>query len=385
MSPSIGATSHLFRWLRINGNAAIVEALLKHGADPTHLRLRGNRVDDVCSAERRTSVKLLLAHGASVNAKEGWHGQTALMRAAAESSGPLSARSLEREADVRALEGRTHPLLFAVRAGDIRRFALLGGGATSATLPDGVCPRDGVLSPFRAGVGHCSTAASQMRPIPAAPRCMRCCSSAIPAIGLPSPIPSGVSAASGPAALVAHDASLNARIDWKGDRFDRDDGVVKGPISIGRNFQVSSAPPFWLAARAGDVAAMRVLGRRGPAAGDCPERDAAHGGRGTGVLGRRAPAPSRKPSGRQADHRSSATTSTPSPPHFRRAAARSRRHEPSLPTRRIWPVQSGTCAGAAPRSTHRAPWRQLHRQLPGREGGDARRAEQRRIYAARRG
>jgi ankyrin repeat protein len=66
--------------------------------------------------------------------------------------------------------------------------------------------------------------------------------------------------------LVAHGANVNARIDWKEIRFDRDDGVVKAPpnIAIGRNFQsFVGASPFWLAAKAGDVEAMRLLAANG--------------------------------------------------------------------------------------------------------------------------
>ena len=66
------------------------------------------------------AVKVLLRYGADVNAKEGWHGQTALMWAAAEGH-PAVIRSLvEAGADIRARsQGGFTALLFAAREGQI--------------------------------------------------------------------------------------------------------------------------------------------------------------------------------------------------------------------------------------------------------------------------
>ena len=68
-----------------NGNAAMVELLLKAGADP-NTALPGGETALMTAARtgKVDAVKALLAHGADVNAKEPQRGQTALMWAAAE-------------------------------------------------------------------------------------------------------------------------------------------------------------------------------------------------------------------------------------------------------------------------------------------------------------
>ena len=78
-------------------------------------------------------VKTLAAHGANVNAKESWRGQTALMWAAAEGNADVIRVLLERGADmhVRSNGGFT-ALLFAVRGGRIHAVrALLDAGANA--------------------------------------------------------------------------------------------------------------------------------------------------------------------------------------------------------------------------------------------------------------
>ena len=62
-----------------------VELLLKAGANPNAAQAEGETV--LMTAARTgvpAAVKALLAHGADVNAKESWRGQSALMWAAAE-------------------------------------------------------------------------------------------------------------------------------------------------------------------------------------------------------------------------------------------------------------------------------------------------------------
>ena len=73
-------------WLAcMNGNAATVELLLKAGADPNTVLPEGETVLMTAARTGKVdAVKVLLEAGAAVNAKEGWHGQTALMWAAAE-------------------------------------------------------------------------------------------------------------------------------------------------------------------------------------------------------------------------------------------------------------------------------------------------------------
>ena len=68
-----------------NGNAAMMELLLKAGANANAAQSEGETA--LMTAARTgvpAAVKTLLAHGADINAKESWRGQTALMWAAAE-------------------------------------------------------------------------------------------------------------------------------------------------------------------------------------------------------------------------------------------------------------------------------------------------------------
>jgi len=67
-----------------NGNAAIIEALLKAGADANSLKANGTTALMLAAASGNAqAAKILLDRGAKVDAKESVHGQTALMFAAA--------------------------------------------------------------------------------------------------------------------------------------------------------------------------------------------------------------------------------------------------------------------------------------------------------------
>src|SRR5262249_23760319 len=64
----------------VNGNAAIVERLLKAGADANEVNGDGETaLMTVARGGHVDAAKALLAHGAAVDAREKWHGQTALM------------------------------------------------------------------------------------------------------------------------------------------------------------------------------------------------------------------------------------------------------------------------------------------------------------------
>ncbi|MGI8743431.1 MAG: ankyrin repeat domain-containing protein [Bryobacteraceae bacterium] len=80
-----------------NGNAAMLEALLKAGAEANSVKANGTTALMTAAASGGAeAVKVLLSHGADVNAKESVHGQTALMFAAA----------LNREAVIKVLLAR---------------------------------------------------------------------------------------------------------------------------------------------------------------------------------------------------------------------------------------------------------------------------------------
>ena len=115
-------------WLACSkANAAMVEKLLKAGADP-NLALLSGETALMAAAEKGSldAVKLLLDHGANVNAKEPQEGQTAIIWAAAEKHSDILKVLLEHGADVRA---RTNsgftPLLFAAQQGDTESARLL--------------------------------------------------------------------------------------------------------------------------------------------------------------------------------------------------------------------------------------------------------------------
>lgn len=88
-----GAITPLFM-AATNGNAAIIEALLKAGAGANSVKANGTTALMLAaSSGNPEAVKILLDHGAGVNARESVHGQTALMFAAA----------LNRDAAIRVL------------------------------------------------------------------------------------------------------------------------------------------------------------------------------------------------------------------------------------------------------------------------------------------
>ncbi|MBZ5602567.1 MAG: ankyrin repeat domain-containing protein [Acidobacteriia bacterium] len=79
----LGAATPLFMACR-SGNAAIIELLIKAGAEVNSPDEHGTTpLMMAAAAGNRDAVKVLIDHGANVNAREGVHGQTALMFAAA--------------------------------------------------------------------------------------------------------------------------------------------------------------------------------------------------------------------------------------------------------------------------------------------------------------
>lgn len=79
----LGAATPLFMACR-NGNAPMIELLIKSGADPNSVDEHGTTALMMAAAAgNAAAVNTLIANGAAVNAREGAHGQTALMFAAA--------------------------------------------------------------------------------------------------------------------------------------------------------------------------------------------------------------------------------------------------------------------------------------------------------------
>jgi ankyrin repeat protein len=110
-----------------NASAAMVKKLLDAGANPNVADQAGETPLMTCSRSGNAdAVSALLAHGADANAKENARGQTALMWAAAGGHSGAVAALLEHHADVhaRSKTGFT-PMLFAAQGGDVETAKLL--------------------------------------------------------------------------------------------------------------------------------------------------------------------------------------------------------------------------------------------------------------------
>ena len=254
----------------INGSTAIIEALLEGGADANTALPEGETVLMTASRTGKAEpLQLLLARGAAINVKENWRGQTALMWAAAERHSAATRLLLDHGADVGARsKGGLTALLFAVRAGDLESLRLLldHKADVNDTATDGTSALTLAIINARFDV------ASMLLDSGANPNATDPRGSALHALafmrnpGYPFqvgvlPAPHGDSLAVA-RSLLGHGAQPNARIVWKEGPFDRDYGMVKAPpnIAIGRNYMsLIGATPFYVAAKGGDVALMRVL------------------------------------------------------------------------------------------------------------------------------
>jgi len=246
----------------INGNAPMIAALLKAGADP-NTSLPGE--ESVLMTAARTgkvdAVKVLIAHGADVKFKESQRGQTALMWAAAEGNTAVVQELVEHGADLHAkTKGGFTPLLFVVREGRIDTVkALLKSGA------DVNEPWQGGRGTGVAGISAMVLAvanahyelASTMLDAGADPNAAAQGWTALhqitwirkPGRGDNDPAPEGsgnMSSLDLVRKLVAKGANVNARMTRKGN--------------VGRtSLNMIGATPFLMAARTADVPLMRLL------------------------------------------------------------------------------------------------------------------------------
>lgn len=124
-----------------DAGAAMVETLLLAGANPnTALPTGETPLMTATRARNLAAVTLLLGRGANVNAKEGSHGQTALMWAFSRDALDVARTLIDHGADIHARSdtGFT-PLLFAVREGnfDAVRLLLSRGADANEQASDG--------------------------------------------------------------------------------------------------------------------------------------------------------------------------------------------------------------------------------------------------------
>jgi ankyrin repeat protein len=154
----------------VNGNAPMIERLVKAGADVNAPLTRSGDTALMITSRvgKIDAVRVLLDHGAQMNAKETWGGTTALMWAVSERHPAVAKLLVERGADVnarsnfvpsasgRGFEGTTPatarpgkpeefasgsltPLMFAAREGDLASASLLvaAGADINAIGADG--------------------------------------------------------------------------------------------------------------------------------------------------------------------------------------------------------------------------------------------------------
>jgi ankyrin repeat protein len=144
-----------------NGNPKILERLIASGGDPNETGIEGET--PLLTAARSghvDAVKTLLTHGATVDAREMWHGQTALMWAAAQGHPDVMRELIAHGADVNATSnveqwerqitseprdkwlppGGLTPLLFAARENCVACIKELVAAKADVdkTTPDGI-------------------------------------------------------------------------------------------------------------------------------------------------------------------------------------------------------------------------------------------------------
>jgi ankyrin repeat protein len=144
-------------------DAPIIEMLLRASADVESPNKQGQTaLMTVARTNHVDAAKLLLSHGAKVNARELWRGQTALMWAAAQSQPEMVALLIKHGAEVNARSDIRHwarrvtaeprpqnrpnggftPLLFAAREGctECAKALIKGGADIELTDPDNITP-----------------------------------------------------------------------------------------------------------------------------------------------------------------------------------------------------------------------------------------------------
>jgi ankyrin repeat protein len=147
----------------LNGNAAMIEKLLKAGADANAAGPEDETpLMTVARTGSVTAAKVLVAHGAKVDARESWHGETALMWAAAQNHPEMMSALIDAGADVNAIStvvkwdrqttaeprekwlplGGFSPLMFAAREGCVECAKILADKGANLNLadPDGITP-----------------------------------------------------------------------------------------------------------------------------------------------------------------------------------------------------------------------------------------------------
>jgi ankyrin repeat protein len=241
-----------------NGSVEMVNRLLDAGADPNRAARSGETV--LMTAARTGTVgvvQALLDRGAAINAPEPNHGQTALMWAAAEKHPDITRELLARGAapDLRSRTGFS-ALMFAAQQGDVAsaRLLLEAGADVNQTAADGNTPllmASASLAAITASNYHILHRPSDHEAVAIA-LVERGADVSVPDSFGRTALHLAVETRKTQLvqALLSRGANPNARLT-RGLPFRRGDYVSRGGYA--------GATPFWYAAKAADVALMKLL------------------------------------------------------------------------------------------------------------------------------
>ena len=265
-----------------NGNAAIIERLLKAGADANSTSEEGETALMTASLTGKTdAIKVLLAAGANVNTAEPLKGRPPLCGPPPKATPPLSISSSRSAPTLNAKSkaGFT-PLLFAVRNGHIDTVKSCSD--RGANVNDAAPDRTSALN--MAVVNAYFELAAVLLDRGADPNAPDPRGSALHTLAFlrkpgadgaagvgntpkgPPPPTGSLSAIQLAKKLLEHGANPNVRINWEERPFDKEGGTMRNPplIQLGRHYLTyNGATPFYIAAHNGDIEYMRLLAEHG--------------------------------------------------------------------------------------------------------------------------
>jgi ankyrin repeat protein len=269
----------------INGNAAMIEKLLKAGADPN---AAGTEDETPLMTIARTgsveSAKVLLAHGAKTDTRESWHGETALMWAAAQSHPAMISTLIAAGADVNAIStvvkwdrqttaeprekwlplGGFSALMFAAREGCVECEKVLAAAGANLNLadPDGITPMvNAIINGHYDAAGFLVERGADPNLADKTGRAALYAAvdmHTMPASNRPSPDESGneMSSLDLIKSLVAHGASVNTQLKTQ--------QPYRTKVDRGNDTMLTTGTtPILRAAKAGDTVVMALLLAKG--------------------------------------------------------------------------------------------------------------------------